>query len=126
MNKTSTLRVRVSDQELRQLEELSVAKFGYKNKGRLLRKIVRDYIGMGPDLLAHEMQVFRQASSQLTGIARNLNQITARINDNPVKVDLVTVKKLDELSNYVNEVNSAVKGYVKRTITRSQEVIKND
>jgi len=44
-------------------------------RSRLLRKIIRESIGEGPDLLPQEMKPFEEAVFQLAALGRNLNQL---------------------------------------------------
>lgn len=45
------------------------------NGARFLRKVIREVIGEGPDLLPNELQAFRDATFQVGAIGRNLNQL---------------------------------------------------
>ncbi len=99
---------------------------GVNNKSRLIRKLLRDYIGLGPDLIDKELKEFREAVKQLTGIARNLNQITARINkDNALKTPL-TDEYLKRIKEQVIEVNNRLKSYVNNTISQYQEIVNHE
>lgn len=42
---------------------------------RFLRKIIREVIGEGPDLLPNDLHTFRDATFQVGAIGRNLNQL---------------------------------------------------
>ncbi len=42
---------------------------------RFFRKVIREVIGEGPDLLAHELKLFREALYQVAALGRNLNQL---------------------------------------------------
>ncbi len=87
---------------------------------------MRDYIGLGPDLIDKELKEFREAVKQLTGIARNLNQITARINkDNALKTPL-TDEYLKRIKEQVIEVNNRLKSYVNNTISQYQEIVNHE
>ena len=126
MVKTKPLIIRITEEETFLVEEASIRLFGRLNKSRLIRKLLRDYIGMGPDLIDEEMQAFREVVKQLTGIARNLNQITARINHNEWEIEHLSIDYLERLKLYVNNVNEQLKQYISRTITRYQEVVNHD
>jgi hypothetical protein len=45
------------------------------NGARFLRKVIREVIGEGPDLLPNELKVFSDAAFQVGAIGRNLNQL---------------------------------------------------
>ena len=123
MQKTKSMRVRLTDEEWQQAESASESLFGNKNKSQLIRKLLRDYIGMGPDLTDVEIKEFREAVRQLTGIARNLNQITLRINSDEKKLSNLSENYMNEVMSHVNIVNNTLKKYIKRTIDRYQDVV---
>ena len=117
------MRVRLTDEEWLQAESASEMLFGNKNKSQLIRKLLRDYIGMGPDLTELEIKEFREAVRQLTGMARNLNQITSRINSDEKQLSNLSENYMNDIMSYVNEVNNTLKKYIKRTIDRYQDVV---
>ena len=123
MQKTKSMRVRLTDEEWQQAESASEMLFGNKNKSQLIRKLLRDYIGMGPDLTEIEIKEFREAVRQLTGIARNLNQITSRINSDEKKLSNLSERYMNDIMLHVNNVNNTLKTYIKRTIDRYQDVV---
>ena len=55
MIKTKSMRIRLTEEEWSGADSASIALFGRPNKSRLMRKLLRDYIGMGPDLTDEEM-----------------------------------------------------------------------
>ena len=120
------MRVRLTEEEWQQAEAASIVLFGNTNKSQLLRKLLRDYIGMGPNLTEHELKEFRGAVRQLTGIARNLNQITARINNDEKNITHLSENYLERVKEKVNNVNEQLKGYISNTITRFQEVVNHE
>lgn len=119
MQKTRPLIVRMTQEEITRIEEYSEAILGRNNKSRVVRKLVRDGIGFGPDLIDSEMIEFRTAVRNLTGISRNLNQITKAINSSPDNCNKIDNKKLDELKKYVEDISSELKVYITRTKERS-------
>jgi len=56
------------------------------SRSRLLRKIIREAIGEGPDLLANEMKVFQDAVYQLASLGRNFNQLLKLVHSGQVMV----------------------------------------
>lgn len=120
------MRVRLTEEEWQHAEAASIALFGNTNKSQLLRKLLRDYIGMGPNLVEQELKEFREAVRQLTGIARNLNQITARINNDEKNITHLSENNLERIKEKVSNVNAQLKGYISNTITRFQEVVNHD
>jgi hypothetical protein len=49
-------------------------------RSRLLRKVIRELIGMGPDLLTQEWMAFEKLAYQLAAVGRNLNQLVRAVN----------------------------------------------
>ncbi len=123
MEKTKSLHIRLTDDEWILSEDASIQLFGQPNRSRFIRKLVRDYIGMGPDLATIEIKEFREAVRQLTGIARNLNQITSRINSDEKQLSSLSEHYLDDIKSHVDNVNDTLKNYIKRTIDRYQDVV---
>ncbi|MBX9703484.1 MAG: plasmid mobilization relaxosome protein MobC [Silvanigrellaceae bacterium] len=126
MLKTKPLIVRVTEKESELVEKASIQLFGRPNKSRYLRKLVRDNIGMGIDLTEQELKVFREAVRQLTGIARNLNQITSRINADSKQLSQLSTDYLERINLRVLAINDKLKHYIFRTISRDQEVVNHD
>jgi hypothetical protein len=123
MEKTKVLHIRLTDEEFRLIEEASIRVLGRPNKGRFIRKLIRDYIGMGPDLTTDELNVLSDAVRQLTGIARNLNQITSRINSDEKQLSTLSEHYMDTIKTSVDKVNNTLKDYVKNTIHRYQDKV---
>lgn len=126
MKKTKPLLVRVTDEEHTQLEEASLRLFGRPNKSRLLRKLLRAYLGMGLDLNDEELALYRETVRQLTGIARNLNQITVRMHQQTTPDNPLTTDYIARLTAQVLAVNDAVKSHVSRSIHRLQERVNHE
>lgn len=51
-----------------------------ESRARLLRKAVRDMVGLGPDMLRADLESFREAVYQVAAIGRNLNQVARVLN----------------------------------------------
>ena len=126
MQKTKSMRVRLTDEEWRHAESASEKLFGNKNKSQLIRKLLRDYIGMGPDLTTQDIKEFREAVRQLTGIARNLNQLVSRINSDEKQLSNLSESYMGSLKSHVDQVNDTLKHYIKRTINRFQDVVNHE
>ena len=54
-------------------------------RSRLLRKVIREAIGEGPDLLFQEFKVMDDAVYQVAAIGRNLNQLVRAVHTGQVK-----------------------------------------
>lgn len=118
MQKTKPIRVRMTEQEVKALEEISKEETGKINISKVIRKSIRDYVGFGPHLIDSQMTDFRLAIRQLTGISRNFNQVTRAINSNPNNLSKITQNKLDELSISVDKLNQSLINIVKHTKDR--------
>ncbi|STX39281.1 plasmid mobilization relaxosome protein MobC [Legionella feeleii] len=123
MNKTKSMRIRLTEEEWLHADSASMLLFGCPNKSRLMRKLLRDYIGMGPDLTEQEIKAFREAVRQLTGIARNLNQITSRINRDKKQTASLSDDYIERLKTNVLEINEQLKRYISQTLNRYQDVV---
>jgi hypothetical protein len=53
---------------------------GEKTRSRVVRKLICDALGLGPDLLKDDLNSFREASRQVAAVGRNINQIARAVN----------------------------------------------
>jgi hypothetical protein len=70
------------------------------NGARFLRKVIREVIGEGPDLLPDELQAFREATFQVGAIGRNLNQLVRAFHSGQLagsQVDGVLLEAVQDL-----------------------------
>lgn len=102
--KTSTIGVRVTESERALVERLSAELFGKPNLSKFIVKLIHNADGCLPIIKAEDLVAFKLANNQLTGIARNLNQITRKINAADDLKYLPTAKFLEELSKQVNNL----------------------
>ena len=70
--------VRLNENEHRALEIIQQKL--QTTRSRLLRKVIRELIGMGPDLLPQEWMAFEKLAYQLAAVGRNLNQFVRAVN----------------------------------------------
>ena len=70
--------VRLMEEEHRALD--AIQNRLQTTRSRLLRKVIRELIGMGPDLLTQEWMVFEKLAYQLAAVGRNLNQLVRAVN----------------------------------------------
>lgn len=113
--KDKTIVVRVSDAERKALEEFSTTLFGSPNKSRLLRKIFREYLALGRDLIPQELELFRDTVRQLSGIARNLNQITQKLHALGVKEYPLTQQLLQQIHGSIEKTNTDLRSYIRKS-----------
>lgn len=116
--KTTSIRVRLTENEKQHLETLSIKLQGRINISRLVRKFIRDAIGLGPDLLVQESKQFQIAVRQLTGIARNLNQITAAIHSDKTAEKRLTMDYLKRLEQSTHTLKKELLRFIENTRQR--------
>ena len=66
-------------------------------RSRVLRKLIREFIGTGPDLLKEELGVFRQGVQQLVAVGRNLNQMVKLMHQGETPHDAKILELLGSL-----------------------------
>src|SRR5215472_11402706 len=71
--------VRLNAEEESALGQLQSG-LGARCRSELLRQLIREAVGQGPDLLKPELQAFSEAVRELTALGRNLNQIARALN----------------------------------------------
>lgn len=113
--KDKTVVVRVSEAERIALENLSQTLYGRPNKSRLLRRIFREYLGFGRDLIPAELELFRDSVRQLSGIARNLNQITQKLHALGLKEYPLTKEMLHKIHASIDKTNHDLRHYIRKS-----------
>jgi hypothetical protein len=73
------IRIRLNEDENQALTALVIA-CGEKNMSNIIRKLIREGIGQGPDLLTKDLGTFREAIRQLGALGCNINQIARALN----------------------------------------------
>lgn len=104
--------VRLNEPE--NLEFLRVAERLQTTRSRLMRKMIREVIGEGPDFLNQEWILFEKLAYQLSAIGRNLNQLVRAYHSDQgarITVDL-------SLLGVVLERTESVKQEIYRLIER--------
>jgi hypothetical protein len=108
--------VRVNEAEglaLRQLaEQLQTS------RSRLLRKVIRESIGEGPDLLPNEMKVFQDSVYQLASLGRNLNQLLKLLHTGQVKVSSQEQVLMEGIRDQVERLKKETLTVIDRTRER--------
>ena len=85
------------------------------SRSQVLRKLIRDLIGEGPDLLPQEMRVLNDLTYQVAAIGRNLNQLVRGMH-----VGQVTATSYDQVVKGVRDQVDAVKKELLAVIDRSR------
>jgi len=89
MNNASEGQSRMVNVRMTEAEALAMSRLAKQlqtNRSKLLRKVMRELIGEGPDLLPHEMKSFDEAVYQMASLGRNLNQVLKLLHSGQVKV----------------------------------------
>jgi len=72
------LRIRLNQDEDKALVKLSII-LGERTRSGVVRKMIREAIGQGPDLIKDNLEIFREGVRQLAAVGRNINQIARAI-----------------------------------------------
>jgi hypothetical protein len=88
------------------------------NGSRFLRKVIREVIGEGPDLLINDLQAFRDAIYQLGAIGRNLNQLVRAFNSGQLAIGQVDSSLLIEIRDQVARLEKELLAIVLRSRQR--------
>lgn len=82
------------------------------NGARFLRKVIREVLGEGPDILPNDLQAFRDATFQVGAIGRNLNQLVRAFHSGQLtssQVDSVLLQAVrDEVTKLEKELLTVV------------------
>lgn len=112
-SKLTVVHVRLTLAEKEALAQLSLQWLGCQNLSRLMRRLIRDALKC-PDVLKDEKEQFIVVVRQLTGIARNFNQLMAAMHGGKVNANLVNPQYLLQIKQIVESVNEQFKDYIKR------------
>ena len=108
-----TLRVRLREQEKNQFRNIATRL--QTTPSRLIRKVVRDTIGFGPDLMPQDLKVVGEAVNQLAALGRNLNQLLRCIHQGQLKVASDTEIGVQVLSDAVLKLKTELQQVFDRT-----------
>ncbi len=88
------------------------------NGSRFLRKVIREVIGEGPDLMATELQAFRDAAFQVGAIGRNLNQLVRAFHSGQLSGGQVEASLLIAIRDQVAKLEKELLEIVQRSRQR--------
>ncbi len=88
------------------------------SRSRLLRKVIRESIGEGPDLLPNEMKHFEEAVFQLAALGRNLNQLLKLVHSGQVKVSSQEQALMEGIRDQVERLKRETLTVIDRTHER--------
>ncbi len=108
--------VRMNEAEALAMSQL--AKRLQTNRSRLLRKVIRELIGEGPDFLPHEMKHFDEAVYQLASLGRNLNQLLKLLHSGQVKVSSPEQTLMEGIRDQVEQLKKKTLTVIDRTRER--------
>jgi hypothetical protein len=92
-------------------------------RSKLLRKIIRELIGQGPDLLDHEWQALENLIYQLGALGRNLNQYVKAIHTRQAKASPLDLALIEQVRDEVKRVDIWVIAIIARS---KQRWVKSD
>lgn len=108
------LRIRLTEEEDRAIVVL--ARFlGEGTRSRIIRKMIREAIGQGPDLLKDDLNSFREAVRQLAAVGRNINQIAHALNAGRAPDFPLDSRLLRDVEDRVTTLKRELVGIVMRT-----------
>ena len=110
--------VNVRMNEAESLAMSQLAKQLQTNRSRLLRKVIRESIGEGPDLLPNEMKVFQDSVYQLASLGRNLNQLLKLLHTGQVKVSSQEQVLMEGIRDQVERLKKETLTVIDRTRER--------
>lgn len=114
MTKDKRVEIRLSSDDKKLAQSLSFMILGKNNTSKLFIKLLRSAENKTPIILDDQLVDFRKAVGQLSGIARNLNQITRRVNsEDVITKDMLSISYLTSLKDYVTGVNNELKKLIK-------------
>jgi hypothetical protein len=76
------------------------------SRSQLLRKMIRELIGEGPDLLPQEFKVLDEAVYQIAAIGRNLNQLLRAVHAGQVKAVPQDQTLMGEILNRIESLKN--------------------
>ena len=88
------------------------------NSARFLRKVIREVIGDGPDLLPNELKVFSDAAFQLGAIGRNLNQLVRAFHSGKLTCTQLDNTFLEAVLDHVVRLEKELLAVVQRSRRR--------
>jgi len=120
-NKTSDylchmLNVRLNEEENLRFQRL--AEQLQTTRSRLMRKMIREAIGAGPDLLHQELKLIEELAYQLAAIGRNLNQLVRAIHSGKVAVTAADQVAIEAVRAQVEQVDKEVILVIDRSCNR--------
>lgn len=82
---------------------------------RFFRKVIREVIGQGPDLLPIEMKPIKEATFQVAALGRNLNQLLKAIHTSQAPGIVVDQAALAAFRDQVEGLRQALVAVILRT-----------
>lgn len=111
------LRIRLNEDEDKSLETLAKSS-GAMTRSRIIRQLIREAIGQGPDLLENDLESFREAVRQLGSLGRNINQIARALNSGCPSSSILDQTPLKAVQQQIASVQKEVLDLVQRSRNR--------
>lgn len=105
--------IRLQDHESREFEK--IAQRFQVTPARLMRKMIRDSIGAGPDLLPQDAKLVEEAIYQLSMLGRNLNQLLRAIHQGKVSATTEAEVGIAELRDKVVQLKDGMQDVYDRS-----------
>ena len=114
---TRNIRIRLTEEE--DLAIVSLARSsGEANRSRMLRKMIREAIRLGPDLMKDDLTGFREAVRELAAVGRNINQIAHALNAGKTPERMLDSSLLLDLEDRLARLKKELADIVLRTRNR--------
>jgi len=89
-----------------------------EKEGAVILRQVRILLFQEPHFTKEELKSLRNATTQLTAIGRNLNQITAKINSGEITDSILSKAYIVKLKSYIDEQAKMIRGLIRKTKDR--------
>ena len=110
MTKNKQVLIRLTNDDKELAKHVSSEILGKENISKLFVKMLHSTAKNQPILTDVQLATFRLAVCQLSGIARNLNQVTRRLNsEEVVSLDNLGSHYLESLKDYIYKLNNEFK-----------------
>ena len=109
--------LRLNQDEAKALDLLT-SRLGEISRCRVLRKMILEAVGQGPDLLNDDLANFREAVRQVAALGRNINQIARAVNSRQLAGLPLNDELLREIARQVAALQKELEAVVMRSRSR--------
>ena len=116
---TKNLCVRITDYDDQALAELTV-RLGEKKRTQVVRKLIRERVGLGPYLMPAELAVVKESVRVVNALGINLNQIARAVNSGQIRAaSPEMVGTLGEIRKIINGLKAEWHALILRANNRA-------